>query len=63
MFKSQNPRYTIFNYGTPHSFNPLKKVINPYTNKEGVLLDVHKEKVKEAKDPLVFIVDETGQIV
>lgn len=52
--------YTIFNYGTPHTFNPHKKIHDPYSNKETTLLKIHLEKVKEANDSLVYILDENG---
>ena len=53
--------YTIFNFGTPHSFNPQKRVIDYFTNKESTLLAVHQQKVREANHPLVFIVNNRGE--
>jgi hypothetical protein len=60
--RKSNSEYTIFNYGTPHSFNPTKKVIDSSTNKERTLLSVHLEKVREANNPrLVYILDNFGE--
>lgn len=53
--------YTIFNHGTPHAFNPNKKVIDQFLNTERTLLDIHTDKVNEAKDPLVYIIDDNGE--
>jgi hypothetical protein len=53
--------YTIFNFGTPHSFNPDKKVYDWRTNTERTLLDIHVEKVVEANNrKLVYILDHEG---
>lgn len=53
-------QFTIFNYGTPHAFNPNKKIHDPWSNKETTLLNIHLAKVKEANDPLVYILDDSG---
>jgi hypothetical protein len=53
--------FTIFNHGTAHSFNPSKKVIDQYTNKERTLLAIHMDKVVEANDTLVYILDNHGE--
>lgn len=61
--KISNFKYTIFNRGTAHSFHPAKKVIDKYTNTERTLLDIHMDKVREEKHPLVYIIDEFGRQV
>ena len=63
MVKRSFEVYTIFNYGTPHAFQPNKKVIDQYTNTERTLLAVHTDKVLEANDPLIYIVDNNGIIM
>ncbi len=59
--KDYNVKYTIYNYGTLHSFSPHKKVIDQYINKERTLLEIHMDRVRLEKSPLVYIVDEWGR--
>lgn len=61
--KSSFEIYTIFNFGTPHAFNPTKRVIDHSTNKERTLLSIHLDKVREANHPLVYIVDNHGDVL
>lgn len=58
---SYNEYFTIFNRGTPHSFNPNKRTIDHRTNKEKTLLEIHQEYVRDARNSLVFIVDNHGE--
>lgn len=53
--------YTIYNHGTPHAFYPNKKVIDPYNNKETILLEVHKEYARTVADKLVYIVNDENK--
>jgi hypothetical protein len=56
--------YTIFNYGTPHAFNPDKKVYDWATNTERTLLELHMDKVVQANNrKLVYILDNEGETV
>lgn len=56
--------YTIFNFGTAHSFNPDKKVYDWSTNAERTLLDIHMDKVLEANNrKMVYIFDHEGTVV
>jgi len=66
--KIYNIRYTIHNDGTNHAFDPNKKVIHPFENKETTLLDVHLERVEMAnsvnsKQKRVYITDENGRLL
>lgn len=63
MVKRTYEVYTIFNHGTPHSFQPFKPVIDQYTNTERTLLAIHVDKVIEANDPLVYIVDNNQYVL
>ena len=58
--KSSFENYTISNFGTLHSFNPTKKVIDHSTNKERTLLSIHLDYVREARHKLVYIIDNFG---
>jgi hypothetical protein len=61
--KPHHELYTIFNLGTPHAFNPHKKVIDQFTNKERTLLSIHLEKVRESRSKTVYILDNHGKEV
>lgn len=63
MRKSAYGMFTIFNRGTAHAFNPTKKVIDQYTNKETTLLEIHTNKVKEENHKQVYIIDNNGDPV
>jgi hypothetical protein len=55
-------QWSIHNRGTIHAFYPLRKVIDPWTNKETTLLAVHVQKVRDEHSRQVYIVDEDGRL-
>ena len=55
-------QWSIYNRGAAHAFYPLRKVIDPWNNKETTLLAVHVQKVRDENSKMVYIVDEDGRL-
>jgi len=56
-------KFTYVNNGTPYEFKALKEVYDPATKKRQNLLDIHRDLVKMANSPRVFILDHTGKVL
>lgn len=57
---SRRDYYILFNHGTTYAFDPDKKRINEFTNKESTLLEIQLDYVNLRNDKAVFILDNHG---
>lgn len=56
-------RFTFFSAGTPHQFKALKESYDPMTKSRRTQLDIHRDLVRQANRPDVFILDQTGKVL
>lgn len=56
-------KFTFINSGTPYEFKALKEVYDPTTKTRRSQLDIHRDLVKSANSPLVYILDHTGKVL
>ena len=52
--------YTFYNTGMTYTFDPEKRRINEFTNKESNLLEIHLDILRHRRDKGMCILDNRG---
>lgn len=59
----KEPKFTFVSFGTNYEFNTRKIVYDPMTKSRQNLLDIHRDLVRLADSPQVYILDHTGMVL